>query len=342
MSHTKVSRQLVVREYASGNIGPEHFASVSVELPQLQDGQVLVQNTWTSVDPGMRLRLRPDPPAGYFPQFPLNQPLDGVFAVGQVLESRAADFPTGATVWHPFGWREFAVVDADVDYMNGVARLRKLDTMHAAPQKYLGPLGPMGLTAYAGLHVVDALGEPETIWVSAAAGAVGSLVTQLALRRGHRVIASAGSDEKVSWLKQRGAIAFNWRSAPVAESLRRLAPDGIDVYFDNVGGDHLEAALAQLRQNGRVALCGSIADYESAPIGPRNLFQATAKELVLKGFRGSLHLDLMDAMQRELGSMLIDGTLDYQETIYEGLDSAPVAMAETLAGKTIGKTLVKL
>src|SRR5699024_8616913 len=114
----------------------------------------------------------------------------------------------------------------------GVARLRTLDTAHAAAQHYLGPLGPMGLTAYAGLHVVDALGAPETIWVSAAAGAVGSLVTQLALRRGHRVIASAGSDEKVSWLNGLGAIAFNWRSAPVAQSLRRVAPDGFDVYFD--------------------------------------------------------------------------------------------------------------
>jgi hypothetical protein len=342
MVESRSSKQLIVRGYASEQLGPEHFALVTTEVPALQANQVLVRNTYTSVDPGIRLRLRPDPPAGYFPQFPLDQPLDGVFTVGEILESKAHEFEVGETVWHPFGWRELAVVDANVDYMNGIARLRKLDVQETDVKNYLGPLGSMGLTAYAGLHIVDALGEPETIWVSAAAGAVGSLVVQLALRRGHRVIASAGSDAKVNWLLKLGAEAFNWRSVPVKDGLADAAPDGIDVYFDNVGGDHLEAALAHLRPHGRIALCGSVSDYESVPAGPKNLFQATAKELAMRGFRGSLHMNLLEDMQAEFSAMLSDGTLQYSETVYEGLERAPEALADTLAGRSVGKTLVKI
>lgn len=342
MGTARRSRQIHVREYADGPIGPEHFEVVEAEVPSPGEGQVLVRNTWTSVDPGMRLRLRADAPAGYFPRFPLGEPLDGVLTVGEVVESRAEGFAPGDTVWHPFGWREWSLVEAGVDYMNGVARLQVLDTEGVAPQQYLGPLGSMGLTAFAGLSVVAGLTGGETVWVSAAAGAVGSLVVQFALRRGHRVVASAGSAEKVAWLESLGATAFNWRAAPVAEGLARAAPDGIDIYFDNVGGDHLEAALASLRPEGRVALCGSISEYEGDPVGPKNLFQATAKELVLKGFRGSLHLGLRAQMQAEVRAMVADGSLVYEESVYEGLHEAPRAMADMLAGRTAGKVLVRL
>jgi len=339
-----VGRQVQVREYPTGHVGPEHFDVVEVEVPDPAPGQVLVRNTWTSVDPGMRLRLRPSAPEGYFTAFGVGTAMDGVITLGEVVESRAEGFEVGDTVWHPYGWRTHAVVDAGVELMNGAATLRRLDVDGVEPQWYLGPLGAMGLTAWSGLAVVDALEGGETLWVSAAAGAVGSLVVQVARLLGHRVVASAGSPEKVRWLEEvAGAhAAFDHRAEPVGQALRRVAPEGIDVYFDNVGGAHLEAALDALRMHGRIALCGSVSDYESEPVGPANIFLATAKHLTLQGFRGSLHIDLMDEMQERLGGWLRSGELVHPETHYQGLESAPTAMADMLAGGTRGKTLVRL
>lgn len=340
------SRALQVAAHPSGEVGPEHFEIVPVDLPdpdQLGPGSVLVRNTWTSVDPGMRLRLRPAAPEGYFAAFDLHAPMDGILTLGEVVASRADGFEPGDVVWHSLGWREHAVVRADEVAMNGVATLRALDPGDTPHQHYLGPLGPMGLTAYAGLAVVDGLGGGRVLWVSAAAGAVGSLVVQIARNLGHRVVASAGTDEKVAWLRDDlGVAAFNHRSEPLREALARLAPDGIDLYFDNVGGAHLEAALDAMTMHGRIALCGSVSDYESEPTGPRNIFLATAKHLTLSGFRGSLHLDLLEEMQERMAGWIRDGRLVAPETVYDGLEQAPRAMADMLAGRTTGKTLVRL
>lgn len=338
------SSHLQVVAYPDGEVGPEHFALVDVDLPDIELGQVLVRNTWTSVDPGVRLRLRPEAPSGYFSAFALNEPMDGILTVGEVLESQAAGFAVGDTVWHSQGWREHAIVDADAVMMNGVGTLRVLDVDGIPPQWYLGPLGAMGLTAYAGLSVARALEGRQWLWVSAAAGAVGALVAQIGVQLGHRVVASAGSADKVAWLLDEVGVeaAFNYREESPAEALPRLAPEGIDVYFDNVGGDHLEAALDAMRPFGRISLCGSISDYESEAVGPRNLFLATAKHLSLNGFRGSLHFDLLEEMQTRVGAWLHEGSISYRETVYDGLNQAPQAMADMLAGRTAGKTLVRL
>jgi hypothetical protein len=337
---------LHVVAYPEGDVGPEHFAVVPLELPdpdQLADGEVLVRNTWTSVDPGLRLRLSAAAPEGYFASFPLDRPMDGVLTVGEVLASRAAGFAPGDTVWHSLGWREHAVVRADEVAMNGVGTLRRLDVTGREPQWFLGALGPMGLTAYSGLAVVDGLDGGGVVWVSAGAGAVGSLVAQIARNVGHRVVATAGSQQKVAWLRDElGVDAFSYRDESLRDGLRRLAPEGIDVYFDNVGGDHLEAALDAMRRHGRIALCGTVSDYESEPRGPRNIFLATAKHLTLAGFRGSLHLDLLDEMQQRIGDWIAAGRLVHRESVYDGLESAPTALADMLAGRTIGKTLVRL
>ena len=185
-----------------------------------------------------------------------------------------------------------------------------------------------------------------SVWVSAAAGAVGSLAAQIAKLRGHRVIGSAGSDEKVRHLLEdlRLDAAFNYRRGPIVELLREAAPDGIDVYFDSVGGSHLEAALECLRRGGRVALCGALSEYETngASAGPGNLFQATANDLTLRGFRGSSHLDRMDDVMRQLGGWLAVGRLRYRQTIVDGLERSPEALVRMLAGETIGKTLVRI
>lgn len=338
------SRQLQVASYPTGEVGPTNFAMVEVDLPPPGLGQVLVRNTWTSVDPGLRLRLRPEAPSGYFSSFALGAPMDGILTLGEVLESRAEGYAAGDVVWHPFGWRDHAVVDAGVPLMNGAGTLRVLDVSGTPAQWYLGPLGAIGLTAYAGLAATDALEGSKRLWVSAAGGAVGALVAQIAVQLGHRVVASAGSPDKVAWLRDEVGVeaAFNYREEPPAIALPRLAPDGLDVYFDNVGGDHLEAALDAMRPFGRIGLCGSVSDYESTAVGPRNLFLATAKHLTLTGFRGSLHMDLLEEMQERVGGWLRDGCIVHRESVYDGLEQAPRAMQDMLAGRTTGKTVVRL
>ena len=184
------------------------------------------------------------------------------------------------------------------------------------------------------------------MWVSAAAGSVGSLVGQIAKNLGHRVIGSAGSDEKVRYLLEELGFdaAFNYKSGPVKELLRDAAPDGIDLYFDNVGGDHLEAALTHLRRDGRVAMCGAISEYDASDPkpGPTNLFLCVAKDLTVRGFRGSSHVDLFDEMRREVGAWYRDGLIKHQETIVEGLEHAPEALAGVMRGTNLGKTLVRI
>jgi len=340
---SRTGREVWVRRYPDGGVRVDDFEVVEVPVPEPGPGQVLVRNTWTSVDPGLRLRLRTDAPAGYFTAFPLGSAMDGIMAVGEVVTSRADGFAAGDAVAHAQGWREYAVVDPHAVQLGGVGTLTRLDVSRADPPTYLGPLGGMGLTAYAGLHVVDALKGGETVWVSAGAGAVGSLAAQIAKLCGNRVLASAGSDEKVGWLRDElGVEAFNYRDGDLVDQLGALAPEGIDVYFDSVGGDHLEAALDRLNRGGRVAMCGSISEYESAPKGPRNLFLAVSKDLTLRGFRGSSNLHLLPEMQSRVAGWLRTGELVSRETVFEGLESAPHALAEMIAGRTTGKTLVRM
>jgi NADPH-dependent curcumin reductase CurA len=320
------------------------FRIVEAPVRDPRPGEVVVRNTWTSVDPGLRLRLAERSPAGYFPAFGLRAPLDGIMTVGEVIESRADGFDVGDPVRHAAGWRDYAVVAAGTPALGGLGTLTRLDTGLAPAQRYLGPLGGIGLTAYAGLFDVAALHAGDVVWVSAAAGAVGSLAAQFAKLRGHRVIGSAGSDEKVSYLLDELGLdaAFNHRRGPVADLLRAAAPEGIDVYFDCVGGDHLEAALGALRRRGRVALCGAVSQYGRPARGPANLFQATANDLTLRGFRGSSHLHRTRDMVRDVSGWLADGRLRYRETIVDGLQRAPEALARMLSGDSIGKTLVRI
>jgi hypothetical protein len=339
-------REVQLVAYPHGEVRASDFRIVETEVRAPAPGEVLVRNTWTSVDAGLRLRLRREGPAGYFTAFPLETAMDGIMAVGEVMDSRADGFAAGDTVWHAAGWREYSVVAAGVTALGGVGTLRSLDVRETPPQAYLGVLGGNGLTAYAGLFHVAGLRDGDVLWVSAAAGAVGSLVVQMAKLRGHRVIASAGTDEKVAYLlEELGAdAAFNYKSEAVLPQLRRAAPDGIDVYFDNVGGDHLDAALVTLRKQGRVAICGSISEYDAdePPPGPRNLFMAVANDLTLRGFRGSSHVGKLDEMMHVVGGWLRDGRLRVRETVVDGLEQAPLALAGLMRGENTGKTLVRI
>ncbi|HEX6356093.1 NADP-dependent oxidoreductase [Actinophytocola sp.] len=337
-------RAVQLTRYPDGAITPECFEVVDVEVPSPRAGQVVVRNSWTSVDPGLLLRMSARAPAGYFAAFPLGRPLDGILTIGEVLESRHEGFDVGDTVWHASGWRELSVVDADVEQLGGLGTLTKLDVSESEPQWYLGPLGGMGLTAYAGLHVVAALRGGDTVWVSAGAGAVGSLAAQIARNVGNTVLVSTGSPHKVAWLREELGfdLAMDYRARPLRDSLAELAPSGLDVYFDSVGGDHLEAALDAMRRGGRIALCGSISEYQTDPRGPGNLFLAVSKELTLRGFRGSGNLGLLPEVRRRLGGWLRAGSLVWRETVFDGLANAPLALGEMAAGRTIGKTLVRL
>jgi NADPH-dependent curcumin reductase CurA len=339
-------REVQLARYPRGEVEPLDFRVVEVEVPEPGPRQVVVRNTWTSVDPGLRLRLRERSPQGYFAAFPLAAPMDGILSVGEVVASCAEGFAPGDTVRHASGWRDYAVVEAGTPYLSGLGTLTRVDPDAAPAQAYLGLLGGTGLTAYVGLFDAAGLREDDVVWVSAAAGAVGSLAAQMAKIRGHVVIGSAGSDEKVAYLREELGLdaAFNYRSGPVAKLLGEAAPDGIDVYFDNVGGDHLAAALDALRRWGRVAICGAIAEYSDAepPPGPSNLFLAVAKDLTLRGFRGSSYLHRLEDMTRDVTGWRREGRLGHRETIIEGLERAPEALARLMRGETTGKTLVRI
>jgi NADPH-dependent curcumin reductase CurA len=315
---------------------PENFEIVEAEVPRPAPGQILVRNLLMSVDPYMRGRM--DDVKSYAPPFQIGQPLDGG-AVGEVIESTVEDLKPGDTVLHSLGWREYAVVDAK--------HVVKVDPSVAPLGAYLGVLGMTGLTAYAGLLEVAEFKPGDTVFVSAAAGAVGSVVGQIARLKGaKRVIGSAGSAAKVKWLVDDLGFdaAFNYKDGPVQQQLAEAAPDGIEVYFDNVGGDHLEAALAVFNVHGRAAICGMISLYnntEPSP-APRNLVQVIKKRLTLRGMLVRDHFHLQEQFVGEVGGWLRDGKLRYQETVVEGLANAPQAFLGMLRGENTGKMLVKI
>jgi NADPH-dependent curcumin reductase CurA len=329
-------RQIVLASRPVGWPTPDNFRLTEEDRPDLSDGQVRVRNLFMSVDPYMRGRM--NDVKSYVPPFRLGEPLEGG-AVGTVVETRSPQLAEGDLVLHMLGWRDEAVLDA--------THAQKLPAAEGplAPSAYLGVLGMPSLTAYVGLLDIASLKPGDVVFVSGAAGAVGSVAGQIAKLKGAaRVIGSAGTDEKVGWLREIGFdAAFNYKAAPVLDQLRDAAPEGIDVYFDNVGGDHLEAALSVLNRYGRVALCGAIAQYNTeSPAGPRNFGLAISKRLTLRGFIASDHWERMPAMAAEVGAWLREGKLAHKETIVEGLDHAPDAFIGLLRGGNTGKMIVRL
>jgi NADPH-dependent curcumin reductase CurA len=326
---------LAARPY--GEPVPGDFALVEREIPSPDQGQVLVRNHFISVDPYMRGRM--NDVKSYTPPFALGHAMDGG-AVGSVIASNSLQLAVGDIVLHMHGWREYAMGDA--------ARFRKVGAAAGVPlSAYLGVLGMTGLTAYVGLLDIAAMRPGETVFISGAAGAVGSIAGQIARLRGAaRVIGSAGSEEKVACLKQElgFSAAFNYKSGPVRGLLRDAAPEGIDVYFDNVGGDHLEAAIGALRPGGRVALCGAVSQYNATepPPGPRNLALLIGKRLTVRGFLVSDHGDRMPAFAEEVGGWVGAGKLRHRETVIDGIENAPAAFIGMLRGENTGKMVVRI
>ena len=310
------------------------FTLVQTELEPLQDQQVLVRNRFMSVDPYMRGRMNEGP--SYVPPFALGKPLDGG-AIGEVLESRAREFKPGDVVVSNFGWREAFVATAP--------ELHPVDGALQPLSVHLGALGMTGMTAWAGLNLVK-VKSGDIVFISGAAGAVGSVAGQLAKLRGCRVLGSAGSAEKVKFLREECGFdgAFDYKAAPLLNQLNRAAPDGIDVYFDNVGGDALEAALSALRIHGRIIACGGISRYndDKPRPGPANLFNMTTNRLTMKGLIVSDWLDRRDEFEKEVGGYFRAGKLRSQETVVVGLEQAVDAFLGLFSGKNLGKMVVRL
>lgn len=337
------TRVLTLARRPEGALRADDLTITAVAIPSLRPGEVLVRNTWLSVDPSVRIRLGETTPAGYLPPFAVGEPLAGL-ALGVVVGSRAPGFEPGRCVSHMYGFREHAVVPADGPTLGGYGGLAVVDTDGHPPQWFLGPLGSSGLTAYAGVRAILDVNPSDTVWVSAAAGAVGGLVAQLSRLRGAVVIGSAGSASKVRYLLDELGLdaAFDHHDTPLTARLAETAPTGITAYFDSVGGEHLEAALDSMRPGGRVAVCGAISGYETRTPGPRNLFQLVSKSITVQGYRAGSYNDLVPDMLREIGDHLAHGRIRHVETVFDGLDAAPEALVAMLGGRTTGKTLVRL
>ncbi|WP_328613511.1 NADP-dependent oxidoreductase [Amycolatopsis sp. NBC_00355] len=314
----------------------ENFAIVDTEIPSPGEGQILVRNLIMSVDPAMRGRMRDV--KSYAPPFAVGEVMHGG-AVGEVVESNVDGVKPGDHVLHQAGWRTHTVLDAK--------RFVKVDASAAPLSTYLGVLGMPGLTAYAGLLESAEFKPGDTVFVSGAAGAVGSLVGQLAKLKGaKRVIGSAGSPEKVRHLIDDLGFdaAFNYKDGPVAEQLHKAAPEGIDVYFDNVGGEHLEAAIDAITLHGRIAVCGMISQYnatEPTP-APRNLSQIIAKRITIRGLLVIDHWGLQEQFVSEIAPLVNSGQIKYSETVVDGIRNAPEAFLGLLSGANTGKMLVRI
>src|ERR1700761_8503733 len=330
-----VSREIRLKSRPNGLPTADNFELASVDLPDPAPGQVQVRNTWMTVDPYMRGRM--NDVASYVPPFQLGEALQGG-AVGEVTKSNDASLKAGDLVSSFFGWREAFNAPA--------AAVQPLETHGLPPEAFLGYAGMPGLTAYVGLLRIAEMKDGDVVFVSGAAGAVGSVACQVAKLKGHTVIGSAGGADKVKFPKDIGVDhAIDYKATPnLTKALLDVAPEGIDVYFDNVGGEHLEAALNVAKPYGRFALCGGISGYNDTDAGPgiHGMMQAIGKSLRLEGYLVTPHFDLMPTYQKELAGWIADGRFQMTETVDVGIENAPGAFLKLFSGGNLGKMLVKL
>ncbi len=330
------SREIRLNSRPVGTPSAEHFELATTTLAVPGTGDVLVRNRFMSVDPYMRGRMYDRP--SYVPPFQIGEALQGG-AVGEIVASNDPGFAPGDLVNSMFGWREAYVAPA--------AALQKLPALdRVPPQAFLGVLGMPGLTGYAGLLQIGDPKPGETVFVSGGAGAVGSVVAQIAKIKGCTVVATAGSDEKCAWLKAAGVDhAINYKTCgSLIEAVRAAVPKGIDIYFDNVGGEHLEVAIELARPFGRLVECGMIANYnatEPAP-GPSNIIMVIGKSLKMQGFIVTQFAQLQPQFLADMGGWIAEGKVRWEETIFDGIEKAPDAFIGLFSGGNTGKMLVRL
>ena len=329
------SREVRLKSRPEGMPQLENFEVASVELSDPGPGEVQVKNLYMSVDPYMRGRMYDRP--SYVPPFQIGEPLQGG-AVGEVVASNDPSLKVGDIVQSMLGWREA--------YNAPAAAVQKVDTHGLPPQAFLGVAGMPGMTAYVGLLKIAALKDGDVVFVSAAAGAVGQVVCQIARIKGCTVIGSAGGKEKCDFLREIGVDhVIDYKATPdLTKALMEAAPKGIDVYFENVGGEHLEAALEAAKPFARFAMCGMISQYNATepPKGPSNIMYVVGKRLRLEGFIVSDHFAMLPEFLKDMSGWIGSGKLKWRETIDEGVDAAPGAFLKLFKGENIGKMLVKL
>ncbi len=334
---SQTNREIRLKRRPLGMPGEADFELAETPIPTPGPGQVLVRNIYMSVDPYMRGRMVDR--ASYVPPFQVGEVLSGG-AVGQVVTSNNnPNFKTGDFVNNFSGWREW--------FVSGGGDLQKIDPNLAPIQAYLGTFGMPGLTAWAGILKVGELKDGERVFVSGAAGAVGAVVCQIAKNKGCYVVGSAGSDEKCNWLKKNARVdaTINYRTAgDLDAAVRKAFRDGIDVYFDNVGGAHLNAALGHMRLNGRIAVCGMIAQYNATelPPGPSNIINVIPMRITIKGFIVTDYANLLPDFLRDMGKWRAEGKMTWHETVVDGIENAPKAFIGLFKGENLGKMLVKV
>lgn len=331
------TRQVSLASRPQTAVLPENFMMLEGATPPLGDGDVLVRHVYMSVDPYMR-GLMNDGGVAYAAGFEIGKPLFGR-VIGEVAESRNADFREGDFVYGMLDWADWSVA-------KGGESLRRVDPARAPLSYYLGTLGFPGLTAYVGMTLIGQPKEGETVYVSAASGAVGQVAGQLARIAGARVIGSAGSDEKVRFITGECGFhdGFNYRIAPtVLEALRLHCPEGIDVDFENVGGENLDAVLAHARPFARIAVCGMISQYNLAePYHLKHVNEVVSKRLNMRGFVVRDHAHLIEQFIDETAGHIADGRMAVEEDVMQGLENAPTAFIGMLAGENFGKRVVQV
>ena len=343
MVDEKVGYEIHLKQLPVGLPTENNFEFVRVNVPAPKQGEFLVRNIWMSVDPYMRGRMRET--KSHLPSFQLNKPLEGA-CIGQVIESKNSQFKVGDYLLSNFGWRQYWL-------STDGGGITKVDPNMAPIQSYLGVLGMTGLTAYVGLLKVGELREnngDSTVFVSAASGAVGSIACQIAKIKGCHVVGSAGSLKKVKWLLDQARVnfAFNYKEVGednISSELKKFCPNGIDVYFDNVGGKHLEAALNNMKMFGKIVLCGMISQYNLPAYqqsGPSNLSLAITNRLKIQGFIVRDHYHVLSEFHTSMSKWISQEKIKWQEAVVEGLENAPKAFIALFNGEHIGKMLVKI
>ena len=334
----QTNREIRLKRRPVGTPTAADFELAETPVPPPGTGEVLVRNIYMSVDPYMRGRMYDR--ESYVPPFQIGEALSGG-AVGQVVESNNNPrFQRGDYVSNFSGWREW--------FVTAGGELQKIEAMPGIGiQAYLGALGMPGLTAYGGLLRAGALKDGERVFVSAASGAVGSIVCQIAKNKGCYVVGSAGSDAKCDWLSREARVdrAINYRTAgDLTAAVRKAFPEGIDVYFENVGGAHLDAALANMRLRGRIAVCGMIEQYNATtpPPGPVNFINVLPMRLTIQGFIVTDYVDMMPDFLRDMIAWHKAGKMKWHETVDEGIENAPRAFLKLFSGENFGKMLVKV
>ena len=330
------SKEIRLKKRPQGMVSQDDFELAEVVVPPTGDGEILVKNIYISVDPYMRGRM--NAAKSYQAPFEVGAALEGG-CVGQVVASGRDCFKRGDYVLGSKGWREYYVSDG--------SDLTRIDPGPAPLQSYLGPLGMTGFTAYAGLLEIGKPSAGDTVFVSAASGAVGSMVSQIARIKGCRVVGSVGSDQKAEWLLETAGVdaAINYKRAEnLKAALRKVCPEGIDIYYDNVGGKHLEAALFNMKPFGRVVLCGMISGYNATRLepGPGNLFMAITNRLTIRGFIITDHEAMRARFHEDMSRWIAECAIKWKETVVEGIEKAPEAFIGLFRGENFGKMLVKV